>query len=400
MFSQGGAAKIAQTLHKTLNESSEFSIYFAYGRGKRIQDEKTFKFGLNFEIYLHAFLLRFFGIAGLGTYFSTQGLLNFIKKNNFDLIHLHNLHGYYLNYLNFVKELKNLGIPLVWTLHDEWPITGRCAHPLDCKSWQIGCGKCPDLSLYPKTYFFDLSAQIWQRKKGLFSQGWNPVIISPSQWLAERIEQSYLNKFQIEIIPNGVNTKLFKPRDKFRARKKFGLPFSKKIVLFNVPKLKDKQKGAQYFLETLKYLESKDFLLLTFGESLNLNNKIKNTEIRKLGYISNPNLIADVYNASDLLCLTSLAETFPLVVLEAMACALPVVGFKTGGVPEQVSPDCGILVKAKDTKGLANAIEELLEDNEKRNKLGLNCRQRALKNYSLENFKNQYINLYRDILKL
>lgn len=399
VYSGGGAAKVAQILHNALNKIPEFSSFFAYGRGEETEDEKTFKFGLDFETYLHAFFLRFLGIEGCGTYFLTKRLINYIKKNSFDLVHLHNIHGYYLN-LSFIDWLKKSKIPVVWTLHDEWSITGRCAHPISCDRWKKGCGKCPDLSLYPKTYFFDFSALMWQRKKEVFSEGWNPIIICPSQWLAVRAKESYLNRFRIEVIPNGIDTKLFKPKDKIEARKKFNLPFSKKIILFVAPRLKDEQKGAKYFFEALKYIKTKDCLVLTMGKKINLNQKIReDIEIKQLGYISDPDLVSDIYNTADVFCITSLAETFPTTVLETMACGVPVIGFRVGGVLEQVLDDCGILVEPRDVKGLAKAIDGLLNNEEKRNKFSLNCRQRALENYSLEKFKNRYVDLYKKILK-
>lgn len=398
-FSQGGAARTAQTLHNALNRTPGLLSYFAYGRGPKVKNERTFKFAFFPEVYFQAFLTRFIGLEGFGMWFSTKRLINYIKNNNFDLIHLHNLHGYYLN-LSFINWLKKNKIPIIWTLHDEWPITGRCTHPFDCDRWEKGCGKCPDLSLYPKTYFFDFSALMWKRKKEVFSEGWNPILVCPSQWLADRVGESYLNRYQIEVIPNGIDTELFKPKDKIEARKKLGMPLSKKVILFVAPKLKDEQKGAKFFFETLKYVKTKDWMAITLGKKIDLNGKLqKNINIKQLGYISDPELVAEAYNVADIFCITSLDETFGRTVAESMACGTPVVGFKTGGVSEQVSNDCGILVEPKNIKDLAEAINKLLNNNEKRKRLSLNCRKRALENYSVEKFKERYIDLYKKILK-
>lgn len=398
-FSQGGAAKVAQALHNALNETPGFSSYFAYGRGPKIKNKKTFRFAFLPEVYFHAFLTRFIGLEGFGTGFSTKRLINYIKKNKFDLIHLHNLHGYYLN-LSFIEWLKKTKIPIVWTLHDEWPITGRCAHPAECNLWRRGCGKCPDLSLYPKTYFFDFSSLMWKRKKEYFFEKWNPILICPSQWLANRIRESHLNKYQIEVIPNGIDTELFKPKDKIEARKKFDLPFSKKIILFVAPKLKDEQKGIRYFFEVLKFIKNKDLMAVTLGKKLNPKGEVtKNIDIKQLGYISDPNLVSEVYNTADIFCTTALSDTFPTTVLEAMACGIPVVGFKSGGISEQVSENCGILVEQKNVKKLAEAIDELLNNNDKRKLFSMNCRKKVLENYSIEKFKERYINLYKSILE-
>lgn len=398
VFSRGGAARVAQALHNVLNKTPGFSSCFAYGRGEKIKSKKTFKFGIQSEVYLHVFLSRLAGFQGYGSWFSTKQLEDFILKERFDLIHLHNLHGYYLN-LEFVKFLGKLNVPIVWTLHDAWSITGRCSYFLDCERWEAGCGDCPNLSWYPKTYF-DSSALMWQKKREYFIRGWNPIIVCPCQWLADRIKESYLKEYRIEVIPNGVDTKNFKPKDKTNVREELGIPSAKKIILFTAVDLKEERKGAKYFFEALKYIKTKDCLVLTMGKKINLNQKIReDIEIKQLGYIPDPGLVSDIYNTADVFCITSLGDTFPSVVLEAMACGVPVTGFEVGGIPEQISNDCGILKEPKNVKGLAEAIDGLLNNEEKRNKFSLNCRQRALENYSLEKFKNRYVDLYKKILK-
>ncbi|UZE93504.1 MAG: glycosyltransferase [Candidatus Nealsonbacteria bacterium] len=398
VFSQGGAAKIARTLHDVLNKTPGFSSRFAYGRGKKIKSKEVFSFGVRSEAYLRAFLTRLMGLQGCGSWFSTKRLEGFILKEKFDLIHLHNLHGYYLD-LSFVRFLNKLNIPIVWTLHDAWPITGRCSYFLDCNRWKTGCGSCPSLSMYPKTYL-DSSALMWKKKKECFTKGWSPVVVCPSWWLADRVKESYLNKYRVEVIPNGVDTGIFKPKDRVKIQERLKISPSKKIILFVAADLREERKGTEYFFEALKYVKTKDCLVLTVGKKINLNQKTKeNIEIKQLGYMSDNNLISDIYNTSDIFCTTSLQDNFPTTILEAMACGIPIIGFKTGGIPEQVSEDCGILIESRNVEELAEGIDELLSNNEKRNKFSLNCRRRVLENYSIEKFKEQYINLYKNLLK-
>ena len=142
-FYRGGAAKIARTLYQSLNEENKIKCNFAYGRGKRVENQKVFKFTFMPEIYFHALSALLIGIQGYGSWFSTKQLERYITKEKFDLTHLHNINGYYLN-LDFVKFLGELKISVVWTLHDGWPITGRCAYFFECDKWKIGCGRCPE----------------------------------------------------------------------------------------------------------------------------------------------------------------------------------------------------------------------------------------------------------------
>ena len=122
--------------------------------------------------------------------------------------------------------MGRLNIPVVWTLHDGWPITGRCAYWFDCGQWKTECKKCPDLSRYPKT-FIDSSSFMWKKKKEYFNSGWNPIIICPSQWLTDRVKESYLSKHRVKVIPNAIDIEIFKPKDKNFIRKKYGVSIKK-----------------------------------------------------------------------------------------------------------------------------------------------------------------------------
>lgn len=396
-FDRGGAAKVASSLYYALNNTSDFKTYFAYGRGPLIEDKRVFRFSFKPEVYFHVLLTRFLGIEGFGTYFSTQRLLNYIKKNKFDLIHFHNLHGYYLNFYSFVKSLKKLNMKIVWTLHDEWPILGRGTCQIEDKIWNRS--RRAELSLYPKSYFFNFSNLVLKMKRKHFAYHWNPALVCPSKWLANKVKNSYLKKFRVEIIPNGVDVNVFKPKNKIEIRKKLNLPISKKIILFVAEKLSNEIKGVRYFFEALKYLKNNNYLVITVGHRINLDKKFpESIRVRQFGYLSNQYLLSDVYNSADIFCITSLVDNFPFTVLEAMACGVPVIGFRVGGIPEQVPDDCGILIEPNNIRDLAEAIDYLLKDESKIRYFSENCQKRVINNYSLEIFKNKYLNLYKEIL--
>ena len=397
-FNRGGAAQIARTLFQSLNKRNEFERYFAYGRGEKVDDERTIKFAYLPEVYFQGLLTRCFGLQGYGSWFSTKKLEKFIIKEKFDLIHLHNLHGYYLN-LDFIKFLERLDIPAVWTLHDGWTMTGRCAYLSDCCRWETGCGNCPNLSLYPKAYF-DSSAFMWKKKKEYFNSEWNPIIICPSQWLADKVKESYLSKYQVKVIPNAIDIEIFKPKDKDFIRKKLKVSSYRKVILFAAANLRDERKGVKYFFDSLKYIKASNYLVLTIGKKINLIEGIKvGADIRHLGYVHDKKLLSEIYNAADIFCIASIDEVFGLTVTESMACSIPVVGFRVGGIPEQVTEDCGILVNPKDSEALGRVLEKLLNDDELRRKFSINCRKRVLENYTIDKFTDSYIRLYDKIVK-
>jgi len=393
-FNRGGAAQIARTLFQSLNKNSEFEGYFAYGRGEKAEDERTIKFAYLPEVYLQGLLTRCLGWQGYGSWFSTKRLEKIIIKERFDLIHLHNFHGYYLN-LSFVNFLEKLNIPIVWTLHDGWPITGRCAYWFDCEKWKDGCEKCSNLNRYPKT-FIDSSAFMWKKKKEYFNSEWNPIIVCPSQWLADRVKESFLSEYQVKVIPNAIDTETFKPKDKDFVRKKYGISIEKRVVLSIAADLQDERKGVKYFLKSLKHIKSENLMIIILGKKLNFesNIEINNIEIKQLGYIKDRDKISEVYNIADIFCISSLDDNFPNTVLEALSCGIPVVGFAIGGIPEQVTEDCGVMVKPKDTKALGGALEKLLNDKELRRKFSENCRKRVLQKYTIEKFTDNYKKVY------
>jgi len=324
-------------------------------------------------------------------------LIRLIQGWKPDVIHFHNIHGYYLD-LSIAKAVDKMGIPVVWTLHDAWPLSGRCAHFLDCERWKTGCGKCPYPREYPKTYF-DSSAWMWPRKRKLLGEIWRPVIVVPSRWLANLVVEACNEKLRVEVIPNGIDTKVFRPVDHLQARKELGLPENRKIVLFAANNPSVRLKGIKYFFEALKYVQADNWMALAVGGTIDFTKWVpQSVEMQQLGYVKRAEVMAKVYSAADLYCITSLAANFPTTVLESMACGTPVVGFAVGGILEQVTEECGRLVTLGDIKALGQAITDLLIDDAKRKKMAENCRERAKREYNLQLFIERYLALYRKLV--
>ena len=394
VYKRGGAAGIAQTLHRELNHLDGWESLFAYGRGPKAKEPRAVRFALQPEVYLHIALTRLTGLQGYGTWLSTKRLIRLIQEWKPDVIHFHNIHGYYLN-LSIAKAVDKLGIPVVWTLHDAWPLSGRCGFFLDCERWKTGCGKCPYPREYPKTYF-DSSAWMWPRKRKLLGEVWKPVIVTPSKWLANLVSEACDGRLRVEIIPNGIDTTVFHPVDRLQARKELGLPEDKKIVLFAAAKPSERRKGIVYFFEALKYVQADNWMALAVGGAADLAKWVpQGVKVRQLGYVKGAEVMAKVYSAADLYCITSLADNFPTTVLESMACKTPVVGFAVGGIPEQVTEECGRLVEPGNAKALGKIITDLLNEDTKRKKIGELCRKRVEQEYNLQLFIKRHLTLYR-----
>ncbi len=395
-FDKGGAAKIARHVFKYVSEDESFDTYFAYSMGPK-ESNKTFKFGFMLERYIHASLVRFVGIEGFGSYFSTKKLINFIKKEKFDLIHIHNLHGYYLNFFTLINFLNKYNIPVVWTLHDEWPMTWMPAHSMGCLHCKTLEGVCTNHYQYPKTYNKLFAKFMFSKKRKLFSKDWNNTLVCPSDWIKKSVESSYLKHLRSKLILNGVDINTFKPlNNKQELRKKYDIPLDKKVVLFSIPNIKDTNKGYQSVLETAKILRDEDVLFVGVGD-LNIKNS-KN--IKTIQYISDESLMTEVYNLADVFLYTSLVESFSLTVAESMACGVPVVAFGAQGVQELVDKDSGFLSKTGDILELANNVEFLLDNKELRENMSISGRRKIVESFSLERMLTEYKKLYKNILNI
>ncbi len=392
-YSRGGAAKVAREIFEHISISRKYNVYFTCGRKEKTKNEKIFSFGNKIEFYLHAFLVRSLGIEGYGSYFSTRKLINFIKKEKFDLIHLHNLHGYYLNFFTLVDFLKSSKIPVIWTFHDEWPINPLSAYSYGCSHCKTGKGKCVNNYTYPKTYNKMFLNLMFQRKRKAFASLEKLTIACPSSWLKERVKDSYLKNFNAIVVPNGVDVNLFKPVDnKKELREKYDLPVNKKIVFFSAVGFKEKRKGINHVIEISRLLKNKNVLFLGAGKG-----NIPNAEnIYNFGYVSDKKTMADLYALSDIYIFPSLAEIMPLSVLEAMASGLPVVGFEIGPMKELISRKEGILTQVNDSESLAESIKEILENNDLKEKMSFNTREKVVNRFSLNKMIKEYESIYNN----
>ncbi len=393
-FKKGGAARVARDLFD--NQKNGCEVFFAYGRGDREADQRTFKFGNRLEMLIQIFLVRFLGLEGWGCYFATRKLIKFIKKEKFDLIHLHNLHGYYVNFFTLIRFIQKQKIPVVWTIHDEWPVTWLPAHSLGCEHCKTGVGKCRNTYGYPLNYLPLFARYMLKKKEEVFSGDWNSIIICPSQWLQADIKSSFLGKFDIRVISNGIDTDLFRPADNIKhLREKYGLPLDKKIIIYSASSLQDKSKGIDCLLDAARQLQDKDYLFLCIGKG-NLENS---GNIRTMGYVYDQRQYAEILACADLFCFTSVAETFLLAAAEALACGVPVAGFDIPVVREIISQDVGELVQQGDRKALAQAIVRLLDNGPERSAKGERGRQLIASNYSQKLFFEKYFKLYNGLLQ-
>ena len=318
-----------------------------------------------------------------------------------DIINLHWINGGFLS-LNSLYKLKNLRKPIIWTLHDMWAFTGGCHYSLECGKYLCECTQCPSLLFHGKR---DLSYKIFNHKIKFFKD-FDPSIVTCSKWLADEVRRSSLLKDKnVYVIPNPLNTELFKPFNKNEAREKLSLEKDKYILLIGAMNLKDKRKGFIYLIDALKHIvetsieQSKNIELVTFGK---IGKKMANElpyKVHQFGVIKDEKTLVDLYNASDIYIAPSIQDNLPNTVAESIACGTPVIAFRTGGMPDMIEHMInGYLAEPNSYKDLANGIITFINDPDLMNEMKAKCREKALKLFDNDEVANRYLRVYENLL--
>ena len=316
-----------------------------------------------------------------------------------DILNLHCIHEGFFSYLSL--PLLTASKPAVFTFHDMWAFTGHCAYSYDCDRWKIGCGKCPYPDSSPAIKR-DATRLEWKLKNWAYSHS-NLTITTPSKWMAHQAKQSMFKHFPIHYIPYGLDTKTYQPLPSEQCRSLLEIPQGKKVLLFAAEKLNDPRKGGDLLNKALQSLPESlkaETVLLLLGGSGEAITEITGLQTLNLGYLSNQSLMAIAYSAADLLLFSSRGDNMPLILQESMACGTPMVAFKVGGVPELVRPGItGYLAEPENAEDFRDGIVQLLEDQPLRSYMSHQCREIAVKEYSIELYAQRYIELYRQLLQ-
>lgn len=324
--------------------------------------------------------------------------LEFIQEiQDADVINLHWVAGI-MDYPTATLALGNK--PIVWTLHDMNPFTGGCHYAGNCVKYRKSCGSCPQLGSDSES---DLSHHIWAQKNDAY-ESLNINIVTPSGWLGKcTSESTLLSPFLVNVIPNGFPIDTFRPYPKTEIRKALNIPESAKVILFGAVSIVNKRKGFKYLLEAINNLSlvnGQECIILTFGDVHDGVEITSKYPVRHLGSVSEEKHLAAIYSAADVFLLPSLEDNLPNTVIEAMACGLPVVGFDIGGIPDMIEhKKTGYLVETKNVAELIEGIDWILSACDKGTDFAKHCREKVVKEYSLEVQAKAYNDLYINILQ-
>lgn len=389
----GSTGRIAEGIGKLAIDQG-WKSYIAYGRKAQKSSSVLIRVGNKFSIGWHGMLTRLWDMHGFSSSRATRQLIKEIQRISPDIIHLHNLHGYYLNVKLLFDFLSKANIPVVWTLHDCWAMTGHCAHFQNnsCDKWQVGCERCQYLQTYPASWGWDGSKHNFLRKSACFTSIENMTIVPVCRWLEMLVKKSYLRIYPVSTILNGIDIQKFSQVEAWKLKDRLGL--NGKFVMLAVASQWNTTKGYGDLL-SLSHVLQKDEMILLIGLDAGRIKKLPPGMIA-LQRTENISDLAVCYSMADVFINPTYEDTFPTVNLEALACGTPVITYDTGGCSETIDETCGKVVKRGDWVGLYEAVSLLRQRG--KTSFTQSCRKRVEEYFDEKRQYQSYINLYQSIL--
>lgn len=396
----GGAHKLSQLLHDGLKAKFNMSMLVELKFGKdpsiqRLSNNASDVYSKYFK--LQSFISDIFGLSFNGAKIFLNRNKEFLNKFkiffNSDIVHLHNLQDKYFD-LGLLPEISK-SKKIIWTLHDMWGITANCPHEMECKQWiNKKCSECNHRMGRLPMLFGNMEKMFSQKEKIYDESVLN--IVTPSNWLANLVKKSMLKNHSLKVIPNGINTDIYKPISKEIARNRLGLPKDKFIILFSANcGLSNPWKGGAYVENIINNDTSEDNYYVILGEK----KEFQSNKIKKMGFVNRENEMVNYYSAADILLYPSLADNLPLTLLESMSCQTPAVAFDVGGISEIITHQKnGYLAKYKDKDDLMKGINKFKET-AFRIKCGYESRKKIVKNFNLKKMILNYEKLYLSLSK-
>lgn len=384
----GSTGRIAEGIGQVAMRHG-WESYVAYGRYVRPSENQLIRVGKKWHPYLNYAEQRIFDNEGLAARTPTRQLVERIEEIKPDIVHLHNIHDHYLNYRILFEYLNQRDIPVVWTFHDCWALTGHCCHfvSIGCDRWKTGCHDCPMHGMAPRN-LLDASRKNWELKRRLFQGCKNLTVVGCSQWIADFVKDSFLKDNRVEVVRNGVDVNVFSPTPPAGMRE------GGKYKVLGVASVWCEGKGWQD-IPRLRQLLPDDYEIILVGLTAK---QVKELPEGVTGIQRTQNIqeMVALYSTANVFINPTYADTFPTVNLEALACGTPVVTYRTGGSPEAVDGNTGVVVEQGNVDALAHAVMEICAKGKEA--YAVACRKRAVECFDKEKRYEDYIRLYEELM--
>ena len=390
----GSTGRIAEQIGQYVM-SKGWDSYIAYGRMMNPSKSKLIRVGSLFNPYEHYAENLLFDNEGLASRLATKQFLREVNRIKPDVVHLHNIHDHFLNYPFLFSYLCEADIPVVWTLHDCWGITGHCAHfdYVECQKWMSECGDCPQTHSLLGVHLIDNSRRNFRKKKSSFTSVENLTIVTVSEWLTGKVEQSFLEEKKIMVIPNGVDVQMFRPTPSIEIRKKYGIGSGR--FLLAVASIWSERKGLKDYIRLASLLGEEVRLVLVGLSAKQAKNLPHN--IITVPRTQKVEELAQLYTEASIVLNLSYEETFGLTTIEGYACGTPAIVYDRTASPELVAEGTGLVVQAGDVEGVNTAINIILSSGE--SEYSSRCRELAEEKYDKEKSFQAYIDLYDSLFE-
>lgn len=392
----GSTGTIAVELAEEL-QKYDVQTVIAYGQ-KETTYKNTFRIGSFAENKIHSALARITGKQGYYTSLGTKRLLSFLDSYQPDVIHLHNLHGNYLNYPMLFDYLAKHDLPVLFTLHDCWAYTGKCAHYIDlaCEKWKTQCMSCPHVKDYPPSLFFDCSASMYKAKKHMYQKIKKMTVVGVSDWIADQAELSILKDKNIVRIYNWIDFESIKFRQDSTVLEKYGIK-PEMFTILGVTGRWSPMKGIHEWNLLIDSL-SHDTQIIMVGHD-NPDYPITRREnVVCVPYIESTYELSVLYSVANVYVNLSKAESFGKTTAEALCCGTPVIVFDTTACPELIGDGCGFVAPLDDV----NQVMQYISTVKSKKELAYYhaCTSFAQANFAKKNntslYYDEYKKLYQD----
>lgn len=387
---KGSTGKICVAVSEILSRKG-VENYILYSRWTS-NFPQAIKYENDYYAKFQALREKMFATFGFEAKRATKQLIRHIEEIQPDIVHLHVLHSHDCNLTLLFNYLRERHIKVFWTFHDCWAITAYCPYfdMIACQKWKTGCYNCPSWRRF--SWFMDRSAELYARKKAMV-EGVDLTIITPSEWMASIVRESFMKEYPVKVINNGIDLNIFKPIEhqnmELEAKRSLYDLINKKILL-GVADVWSERKGLGDFFR-LRNLLDQEYLIVLVGVTEDIQRKLPQGIIG-INRTRDQNELALIYAAADYFLNPTYEDNYPTTNLEAMACGTPVISYRTGGSPESITPETGWVVDKGDVEAMANVI--LCTGHKDRDKMKKECRKRAVGYFDINKCFDSYVRLY------
>ena len=373
--SDRSTGKISSGLQVYLNNNG-YNAFLCYGHGEKIEGHNKYRIDFPVEHYFHAFMTRLFGKQGAYSIFATKRLIKFLEEKEIDTVFGVGLHGYYLNEKMFFDYIIEKNLKFIYVMTEEYAYLGKCGYSDGCLNYLDGCGHCPQLKEYPKSLFFDRTAQMYKIKKYAYENMKKAVFVGPKYTIEAGKKSPLLNGCNLAVVDEAIDTTFYSPRDTKSIRDELKIA-DEKIVILCIAPSSYPRKGTRYFLELARSFEGDDRFVFVHVGFTNKKEGLP-TNFIPVRYISDQNKLAEFYSLGDLFVFPSLLDTMPNACLEALSCGTPLLCFDISGMsylgPERI-------VKLVDAESVEQLKRVVSGTKKKDAEISQECREYALARY-------------------